>query len=60
MKISELQSASKPLKPDQARIDALKRTKDAATKSLKVERDKQKLTKAQHTIAAVTTSIPKI
>ncbi len=49
-----------PLTPEKARIDSLKRTKDAAAKSLKAERDRQKLTKAQHTIAAVTTSIPTI
>ena len=49
-----------PMTPEKARIDSLKRTKDAAAKSLAAERDRQKLTKAQHTIAAVTTSIPTI
>ena len=49
-----------PLTPAKARIDALKRTKDAAAKNLKVERDRQKLAKAQHTIADVTKSMPKI
>ena len=59
MKIIELTSPSKPLSPAKARIDSLKRTKDTAIKSLKVERDRQKLAKAQQTIAAVTTSFPK-
>lgn len=56
---STIKSAA-PLTPAKAKIDALKRTKDAAAKNLKVERDRQKLAKAQHTIAAVTTSMPKI
>jgi hypothetical protein len=49
-----------PLTPAKARIDSLKRTKDAAAKNLKAERDRQKLAKAQHTIAAATTSLPTI
>ena len=49
-----------PMSPDKAKIDSLKRTKDAATKNLKAERDRQKLAKAQQALAAVTTSIPKI
>ena len=49
-----------PLTPAKARIDSLKRTKDAAPKNLKDERDRQKLANAQHTIAAVSTSLPKI
>ena len=49
-----------PLTPAKARIDSLKRTKDAAAKNLKAERDRQKLAKAQHTISAVSTSLPKI
>ena len=66
MTINELRgftSTIKPaasLTPAKARIDSLKRTKDAAAKNLKAERDRQKLAKAQHTIAAVTTSMPKI
>lgn len=50
----------KPMTPAKARIDSLKRSKDAATKNLKAERDRQKLAKAQQTIATVTTSLPKI
>jgi hypothetical protein len=66
MTINELRGITVPVKPiapltpAKAKIDALKRTKDAAAKNLKVERDRQKLAKAQHTIAAVTTSMPKI
>ena len=56
---STIKSAA-PLTPAKARIDTLKRTKDAAAKNLKAERDRQKLAKAQHTIASVTTSLPKI
>ena len=64
MTINELRGFSStikptvPLTPAKARIDSLKRTKDAATKNLKTERDRQKLAKAQHTIAAVSTSLP--
>ena len=65
MTINELQGLSpiKPLAPmstAKAKIDSLKRTKDAATKNLKAERDRQKLAKAQQALAAVTTSTPKI
>ena len=37
----------KPMTPQQARIDALKRQKDIASKNLKAERNKQKIAKAQ-------------
>jgi rRNA processing protein Krr1/Pno1 len=47
------------MSPTKAKIDTLKRTKDVATKNLKAERDRQKMAKAQQTIAAVTTSFPK-
>ena len=65
MKINELRGISPikplaPMTPAKAKIDSLKRTKDAATKNLKAERDRQKLVKAQKTIANVTTSLPKI
>ena len=52
MKIVEI-TAIKPPNPQQARIDALKRQKEASTKALKAERDRQKITKAQQTIASV-------
>jgi hypothetical protein len=41
----------KPLTPDQARIDNLKKQKDMAAARLKSERDRQKITRAQHAIA---------
>ena len=40
----------KPLTPQQARIDGLKKQKDNAAKQLKAERDRQKLAKAQQQI----------
>ena len=49
-----------PMSPAKAKIDSLRRTKDAAAKNLKAERDRQKLAKAQQALAAVTTSTPKI
>jgi hypothetical protein len=47
-----------PPTPSKAKIEALKRTKDIAANNLKAERDRQKLAKAQQTIAAVKTSAP--
>ena len=44
----------KPLTPDQARIDNLKKQKDLAAARLKSERDRQKITRAQHAIADLT------
>ena len=49
-----------PMSPAKAKIDSLKRTKDAATKNLKAERDRQKLAKAQKTIANISSTLPKI
>lgn len=43
----------KPLTPQQARIKSLKLQKDNASKQLKAERDRQKIAKAQQTIANV-------
>ena len=43
--------AIKPLTPDQARIDNLKKQKDLAAARLKSERDRQKITRAQQAIA---------
>ena len=37
----------KPMTPQKARIDALKRQKDIASKNLKAERDRQKVAKAR-------------
>jgi hypothetical protein len=65
MTINELRGISStkplsPMSPDMAKIDMLKRTKDAATKNLKAERERQKLAKAQQALAAVNTSLSKI
>ena len=43
--------AIKPLTPQQARINSLKKQKDNATKALKVEKGRQKITKAQQQIS---------
>lgn len=48
----------KPLSPQQARIDSLKKQKDVATKNLKAERDRQKIAKAQQQIRMATTQKP--
>lgn len=55
--ISEIKSL-KPLTPQQARIDSLKRQKDVASKNLKAERDRQKIAKAQQQIRATQTQKP--
>ena len=52
MRFNEIAS-NKPLTPQQARIDSLKRQKEATTKALKAERDRQKVAKAQQTIARI-------
>jgi len=46
---------SKPLNPQQARIDSLKKQKDVASKKLKAERDRQKVVKAQQQLRIATT-----
>ncbi|OZA11272.1 MAG: hypothetical protein B7Y05_15170 [Polynucleobacter sp. 24-46-87] len=46
----------KPLTPQQARINSLKLQKDNVSKQLKAERDRQKIAKAQQTIASVKSS----
>ena len=54
MRFSEFATKpSKPLSPEQTRLDALKRQKDSATKALKTERERQKISKAQQQISAV-------
>lgn len=52
MKILEI-TPIKPPTPQQARIDGLKRQKDASTKALQAERDRQKIAKAQQQIKDV-------
>lgn len=55
MTINEIKGikAISPMTPEQARIEALKRTKDAAAKNLKAERERQKLAKARETISTL-------
>ena len=54
MRIHEILIKPKaPLTPQQARIDGLKKQKDNVSKQLKAERDRQKLVKAQQTIAKI-------
>jgi len=47
----------KPLTPEKARIKALQTQKDNVNKALKVERDRQKITKAQQQLVKVQSSI---
>jgi hypothetical protein len=42
-----------PTTPDQSRIDGLKRQKDTAANNLKAERERQKLKKAQISLAGI-------
>jgi len=60
MTINEIKGLTKleavtPMTPEKARIDSLKKTKDAAATNLEKERDRQKLAKAQQQISAITT-----
>lgn len=59
MKIAEITAVKpiKPLTPDQARIDSLKKQKDAAAQRLKAERDRQKRQKAVQQLASVNTTV---
>lgn len=52
MVIKEITSI-KPLSPQQQRIKSLQTQKDNVSKALKAERDRQKIAKAQQTIANV-------
>jgi hypothetical protein len=47
----------KPLKPQQARINALKLAKDNANKALKAERARQKIAKAQQSIKSANSTL---
>jgi hypothetical protein len=55
--INEVKSI-KPMTPQQARIDSLKRQKDIASKNLKAERDRQKIAKAQQQLRLAQTQKP--
>jgi len=62
MTINEIKGLTKleavtPMTPEKARIDSLKKTKDAAATNLEKERDRQKLAKAQQQISTITTGI---
>lgn len=52
MTINEVTSI-KPLTPQQQRVKSLQLQKDNVSKALKAERDRQKIAKAQQTIANV-------
>jgi hypothetical protein len=52
--LEEVISTIKPLSPQQARIDSLKKQKELLTKNLSAERDRQKITKAQQQIRFAT------
>jgi hypothetical protein len=49
MRIKEI-ATIKPLTPQQARVNRLKQAKDNASKALKAERNKQRITKAQQSL----------
>jgi hypothetical protein len=55
MKIAEVTGVkpTKPLTPDQAKIDSLLKQKDAAAKRLKQERDRQKRQRAMQQLASL-------
>ena len=55
MKIAEITTVKpiKPLTPDQARIESLKKQKDAAAQRLKAERDRQKRQRAVQQLASL-------
>ena len=56
MRLHEIKpNVIKPKTPQQQRIDSLKLQKDNVAKQLKAERDRQKIAKAQQTIASVKT-----
>ncbi|MBU3580063.1 hypothetical protein ICN17_08625 [Polynucleobacter sp. 73C-SIWE] len=58
--IDEVISAIKakpPQTPDQARVASLQNQKDAASKALKAERNRQKIKRAQQQISAAQSNI---
>ncbi|QWD22040.1 hypothetical protein G6688_02560 [Polynucleobacter paneuropaeus] len=58
MRLSEIKpNVIKPLTPQQARIDGLKKQKENVGKQLKAERDRQKVAKAQQTIQTAKTNL---
>ena len=56
MRFSEIAPAvKKPLTPQQARLDALKRQKDNVSKAIDSERKRQKVVKAQQALTKAVT-----
>ncbi len=55
MKITEITGVKPivPMSPEQSRIEGLKRQKDTAANNLKAERERQKLKKAQISLAGI-------
>ena len=55
MRIAEVTGVkpTKPLTPDQAKIDSLKKQKEAVADRLKQERDRQKQQRAVHQLASL-------
>jgi len=51
IQVNEATNTIKPLTPQQARIDGLRKQKDNISKQLKAERDRQTVAKAQQAIA---------
>ena len=49
---------AKPMNPQQAKLDSLKKQKEVTSKNLKAERDRQKVVKAQQQIRMATTQKP--
>ena len=57
MRLHEIKpNVIKPLTPQQQRVKSLQAQKDNASKALKAERDRQKISTAQQTIQSVKTN----
>ena len=50
MRLKEFATTTKPLTPQQARLDALKRQKENVAKALDAERKRQKIARAQQNL----------
>ena len=53
MRLKEFTQNIQPTTPEQSRIKNLKLQKDNATKALKIERNKQKISKAQQSLRQI-------
>jgi hypothetical protein len=58
--LDELQGASKPLSPEQARVRAMKQGIDRQKLALAQERERQQIAKVQKTLSAVHRMTPKL